>query len=109
MTELWAILSPSSFLVGTRLGLDVVIALATDAVTPFQISSWVLGSKVGWSCVCRHLLRFWYHFIFPLLLSPLLLLTGVNLCPETLGWDGSTQGAALKYPWVFLSSHPQPV
>lgn len=50
------------------------------------------------------------HFIFPLPLSPLLLLTRVNLCPETLvGWEGSTHGAALKHPWVFLSSHPQPV
>ena len=39
VTELWAILSPSSFLVGTPLGLDVVIPLATDAVTPFWISS----------------------------------------------------------------------
>lgn len=54
------VLSPTSLLLSAPAGMDLVIPLATDGVTTFQITSWILGSEVGWSRVCRFLPHFWY-------------------------------------------------
>lgn len=88
---------PSSSLVPPA-GINLVIPLTTDGVTSLHISGWILGSKVGWSCVCRFLWCFCYYdcfyFVFFISFNLLLLPTPVHLYPESLeGWVGRHRGA----------------
>ena len=53
---------PSSSL-ETPAGLSLVIPWP-DGVTSLHISGWILGLKVGWSCVCRFLWCFCYYDSF---------------------------------------------
>lgn len=101
-TQFWAQRLSSSAPPAVR---EPVISLAN--------SSWMLSSKVGWSCVCRCLPCFWYKpsissSLFHLIhsYSQFVWTSAQNHLMD--GWE-DTQGHCLETPGFVLSSHTQPV
>lgn len=97
-----------------------LLALIWSSLSPLmgwffpKMSDWILGSKIGCSCVCRFLPCFWYHYSSFHLPSSILSTPTPNPCAPLprISWGMGSKvdrGTALKHPWLFLSFHTQPV